>query len=997
MVTEIFINNTQIDLSEDLSIPLNYAIADIREPQKRNTNFSKTVVLPGTASNNVLFSHIWDIGVNLISSGNTNFNPTFNPNLKADVLVLQDGNEVFKGFAKLDNIVNTDGKVEYEMSFYGNLANIFTTLGESKLSDLDLSEYDHTYNKTNQTNSWATSIIKNGSTYVNFSGGNPTGEGYVYPMIDYGFGNGTSFDVRHFYPAVYVKTIIDKIFSEAGFQYQSTFFTSQFFKRLIIPYTENTLRYSDAQLAQITSQASNLSSMPYSAGPGTNPTWWNLQGQILQFNNDSTAPNVDLGNNFNTSTYKYTAPKAGNYFITLYVAINVKHNNSTSPDTLFYQGSLPSQIFRSIGTIDIKGGGNTLLNSISVFLTTSLNVTVTGNALLVLVPTNITSGTTTSTYYYSIQTNVYLTAGQQVWGAYNSTISNIYKFGGTCTVNFEPATYLNVKYNDLTLAEGDTLTMNQILSQKVKQVDFLSSIFKMFNLYVDQDNTTSNKLIIETRDDYFASSGGTTLDWSYKLDYSKAYELKPMGDLESRNYLYTYKDDSDYYNELYKKKFGEIYGQKDYDINNDFLKEEVKTELIFSPTPLADYIGIDRIIPKIFTVDNNNQPKPKPANIRILYYGGVKTTNQPYSYVASSGSVFHTDYAYAGHLDDTLNPTIDLNFGPPIEVFYTAFNYTNNNLFNKYWRKFIQEISDFNSKIFVGYFYLTPLDIQKLSFKDTYYFEGEYWRLNRIFDYNPNQLSVTKCEFIKLIEYPTFVPTNTLTGGGGVLEDDVTGQYNFQRTGTVQGVESLGEFITINDSSIGTRVNGSNIYVSNNTFGISVLSSSGISVYDGNRFGSVLSSKESSLNNGEFVSVIASSGVVVAEETEFTTVINSVGTQIDKSGALYINGLPIKDTGSAVRVKSITANYTAEWSDTVLLVNATGGNITVTLPDSGTVSSTKDEMGKIFHVKKVDASANTVTIDGFSTQTIDGATTKVLTTQYDSISIVSDGSNWHKL
>lgn len=992
MVTEIFINNTQIDLSDDLSIPLNYAIADIREPQKRNTNFSKTVVLPGTASNNVLFSHIWDIGVNLISSGNTNFNPTFNPNLKADVLIFQDGNEVFKGFAKLDNIVNTDGKVEYEMSFYGNLANIFTTLGESKLSDLDLSEYDHIYNKTNQTNSWATSIIKNGSTYVNFSSGNPTGEGYVYPMIDYGFGNGTSYDVRHFYPAVYVKTIIDKIFSEAGFQYQSTFFTSQFFKRLIIPYTENTLRYSDAQLAQITTQASNLSSMPYSAGPGTNPTWFNLQGQILQFNNDSTPPNVDAGNNYNTSTYKYTAPKAGNYFITLYVALNIKHSNIFSPDTLTYPGAfVPSVITALVGNISIVGSPLNFLNTVPLYMSTSAN----SQSFTVVVPTNITSGTTTGTYYYSIQTNVYLTQGQQVWGIFDPIQNSPYKQGGTCTVNFEPATYLSVKYNELTLAEGDTLTMNQILSQKVKQIDFLSSIFKMFNLYVDQDKTTANKLIIETRDDYFASSGGTTLDWSYKLDYSKAYELKPMGDLESRNYLYTYKEDSDYYNELYKKKFGEIYGQKDYDINNDFLKEEVKTEVIFSPTPLADYIGIDRIIPKIFTTDNNGQPKPKPANIRILYYGGVKTTNQPYSYVASSGTVFHTDYAYAGHLDDTLNPTLDLNFGAPIEVFYTAFNYTNNNLFNKYWRKFIQEISDFNSKIFVGYFYLTPLDIQKLSFKDTYYFEGEYWRLNRIFDYNPNQMSVTKCEFIKLIEYPTFVATNTTTGGGGIIEDDVTGQYNNQRTGTVQGIESLGEFITINDGASGARANGSNIYIADDTLGISVIASSGISAFNGNRFSSVISSNTSYINNGEFVSVIASSGIVVVEDAQYTTVLCSSGTTVDKSGALYINSLPIKDTGSAVRVKSITGNYTALWSDTVLLVNATGGNITVTLPDSGTVASPKDEMGKIFHVKKVDASANTVTVDGFSTQTIDGATTNVISTQYDSITIVSDGSNWH--
>lgn len=950
MVTEIFINNTQVDLSEDISIPLNYAIADIREPQKRNTNFSKTVTLPGTASNNVLFSHIWDIGVSLISSGNTNFNPTYNPNLKADVLVLQDGNEVFKGFAKLDNIVNVNGKVEYEMSFYGNLANIFTTLGESKLSELDLSEYDHTYNKTNQVNSWDTSIIKNGSTYVNFSGGNPTGEGYLYPLIDYGFTNGSTFDVKHFFPAVYVKTIIDKIFAQAGFQYTSNFFNSTFFKKLVIPFNGTTLKLSDSQIQNRQIRASNNSTITLQNTAVGNTT--------IAFDNDTTAPNSDPGNNYNTSTYKFTAANSGTYLVTFYVSCSAKHVNTVSPTTnnanilgwfqIRNTATSPQTIYNTVGVGFVAANSNLSANLVNLIVPFGTN--------------NIVNGASTQTATYGVQWQGFLNAGTTLECVFQPSGNSPYVGGGYANINLDTNSYFQVKLADTQILEGDTLQVNQVLPENIKQSDFISSIFKMFNLYIDQDNTVTNKLIIEPRDDYYASSGGTTLDWSYKLDYSKAYETKPMGDLESKNYIFTYKDDSDYYNETYKKKFNETYGIKEYEIENDFLKSDIKNELIFSPTPLADYIGIDRVIPKIFIVDNNGQPKPKPGNIRILYYGGVKNTSQPYSYVASSGVTTQTTYPYVGHLDDPLNPTLDLNFGAPIEVFYTTQNYTNNNLFNKYWKKFVQEISDINSKIFTGYFYLTPLDVLKLDFKNFYYFEGDYWRLNRVFDYNPNQMSVTKCEFIKLIEYPTFVPTNTTNIGGGIKEDDVTGWYNTQRVGTIFGGESMGENIYIDANVSGAKISGSDIYVSGANKGLAIFGSSGIAVYP---------------------------------NVNYSTVLNSNGGSITQSNALYINNLPIKDTASGVRVKSITANYTTDWYDTILLVNATGGNITITLPDSGLVASTKDEMGKIFYIKKVDASANTVTVDGYSTQTIDGATTNVINTQYDSITIVSDGSNWH--
>lgn len=86
-----------------------------------------------------------------------------------------------------------------------------------------------------------------------------------------------------------------------------------------------------------------------------------------------------------------------------------------------------------------------------------------------------------------------------------------------------------------------------------------------------------------------------------------------------------------------------------------------------------------------------------------------------------------------------------------------------------------------------------------------------------------------------------------------------------------------------------------------------------------------------------------------------------------------------------------TANYTATVDDRVILCDATSGVITITLPAS---SSKADKM---FYIKKIDSSANAVTIDGNASETIDGTTTKSLSVQYDYALIVCDGSNWHTI
>ena len=86
---------------------------------------------------------------------------------------------------------------------------------------------------------------------------------------------------------------------------------------------------------------------------------------------------------------------------------------------------------------------------------------------------------------------------------------------------------------------------------------------------------------------------------------------------------------------------------------------------------------------------------------------------------------------------------------------------------------------------------------------------------------------------------------------------------------------------------------------------------------------------------------------------------------------------------------SATSNTTLTETDgiNVKLINATSGAVTVTLPTA--VSNAAS-----FIIKKTDSSTNKVTIDVYSTETIDGGTTYVLNDQYNYVEIVSNGTNW---
>jgi hypothetical protein len=100
------------------------------------------------------------------------------------------------------------------------------------------------------------------------------------------------------------------------------------------------------------------------------------------------------------------------------------------------------------------------------------------------------------------------------------------------------------------------------------------------------------------------------------------------------------------------------------------------------------------------------------------------------------------------------------------------------------------------------------------------------------------------------------------------------------------------------------------------------------------------------------------------------------------SSYLEVNG------SVAVAITSTAVNITLNENDFIVIVDASSGNKTITLPAAVSCN------GRIYTIKKTDASGNTVTIDANGAETIDGALTRDLLSQYQYITTVSDGVNW---
>lgn len=121
-----------------------------------------------------------------------------------------------------------------------------------------------------------------------------------------------------------------------------------------------------------------------------------------------------------------------------------------------------------------------------------------------------------------------------------------------------------------------------------------------------------------------------------------------------------------------------------------------------------------------------------------------------------------------------------------------------------------------------------------------------------------------------------------------------------------------------------------------------------------------------------------------------TTVRPTVGqVPVAQADGTYRPGSAPAGSGISRTVITKAIDYSIATTDDMILADASGASITLTLPSAITAGS-----GKVFTIKQINSGANTVTVATTGGQTIDGDSTQVLQQQYVSIDLVSDGANW---
>ena len=714
MITEIYIEDNRLDLSKDLSSEFTYAIDDIQDFSARNTNYSKTIILPGNAINNKLFGHIFEFtSSNFYDPSADNVGYNFNASKSASCVIYVDKIQVFKGIIRLLEITIDRGTIEYECVVFGELGGFVTALNNHKLEDLDFSAYNHQWNETNITASWEQA-----------SGTTASGMGYYYPLIDYGqvHTNKKHWSYKAFRPALFVREYLDKIITGTGYTYEAPFFDTNLFKRLVIPNNQKFL---------------------------------------------SNSSDISFYGTFENIQRSHTGSPTPRPLLAIYDIINAGYFTASNGLTRFtYTGSQNLTIafeWDIIGEVDDRANITVLKNGVD-----------SGAVVFFENQFNIQDYITT---YITLAQNDYIEFRLD-WEGW-ATGDSVYLTTEQFEVKFKTSSTQSVPLN-----YNETIFISNTIPKGIFQREFVSSIIKMFNLYVVEDSTKEKHLKIIPYIDFYTTTANflqvndleeellidnigllllddysaSNLDWTAKIDRSKPFKLKPMSELNGRFFEFKYKSDVDYYNEDYAKHYAQGYGDHIEDTGYEFANDKQTSEVIFSSTVLVGYANDDKVYPTILKLTNStsNTPTEDPIdhNIRIMQVRKI-TGVSPWDMKGDTGNLVNnlTYYGYGGHLDDPDAPTADINFGTPKEIYFSlSVGYPSANLFNGFWSDYVAEITDKDSKLLTCNVYLKITDIYGLDFSKLIYIDGALWRLNRVIDYNPTNPESTKCEFLRVIE-----------------------------------------------------------------------------------------------------------------------------------------------------------------------------------------------------------------------------------------------------
>lgn len=702
-----------VDLYENENISLNYSFNDIKDLTPRG-NFSRTFRIPFTETNAKIFGFVQE---------NTFQFSGFNPKRKINASITVDTIPIIEGYVQFKAAYTSNGEVsDLEIVFFGNVVDFFKTIGDADFKNYISAELQTDFDFTISYDT----IPDFNTTDDVYLGLTDRGQNWVMNVSESGTRNimSTVNDVvpkaGELTPFVRSRYIFDKIFALSGFQFNdadSATLVEQLDKMWIPWCGEGNIISQDGNPDTARFELNNDGSITLTDSDFVQTTLSD-GSTVLIAELPALDITIDPGNNI-SATNVYTTPFSGSFTIAGSITLQVDLDTTQLTYGFLYDDGVDQYILPNQGSINFEYYDE---YSALWYYTTNQDVST-------------STGASSSFFRQGVTIKPILYCG-------------IYAFVATDDLGTPTTiTISNVSAATLEISKplyGNTIDWNAN-APVMKCSEFMSSLFKMFNLVVIPDDVNPKLLTFIPIQEYL--SQGNTKDWSNKLDISKDITLMSTADSQAQENLWTYKAMNDYYNQLYNAQGQRVYGRLLLiDPENDFATKERKTEVMFGATPLNTIKGSQLPIPK-FQTANGQYAAPGP---RILY----RTENEITCYVytdATNGSVLTTFNLFSHYTRVT--PTIadeDLNFGQETPLHYIDSTPWRT-LYARYWNDYIADIYAPDARILEGFFALEFADIYQFKFNDKIFIKDAYWRILEISDYVVGMQDTVKVKLIKMV------------------------------------------------------------------------------------------------------------------------------------------------------------------------------------------------------------------------------------------------------
>ena len=654
---QLYISDTKVDLFQDETISITDSIQNISDISKVFTPFSKSFNLPASAVNNKLFKHYY----------NFNIQDGFDARFQVDARIEINQVPFRSGKIRLDGVsMKNNQPFAYKVVFFGEPSSLNDLFGSEDLSSLNgLSTYDIDYSGGDFLNAFKTGLQTTGSNATSTANRNIVvplillENYYTYDTPSTNELSNVNFSVlqKDLKPAIKLKRIIEAIQTQYDISFNMTDIHLDEFVlaedgSIVVDEAGNPVLQEGATTDVKTFFGSDMfdelylwlhrENSPISA-PETDPPTFGV---------DTTTKNIKR----TFADYTYVSG-SGDYLTANKLVVN-------SGDSYTVRLVLNPSITNSTGEIIVK---DKLTNELLYY---KENVAFVSGVAQTITITSLTSGTLSARTYdlefrINCDTNV-------TFAASATDALNIAKNGANISY-----------YSSAAFTLGSNIFIQDYLP-KIKVIDFLSGLFKMFNL-VAYTKLADSTIYVETFDDYMTK--GVSRDITKYIDINTSTIDRPVP-FNQVNFKYSAPVTQT--SLRFINQFSLVFGDLNYSAPEKYDGQAFNQELPFERSVLINLINNAGVV----------------TNNVIGWWvdaEGKSTLGKPYIFFnrvidSSSYPVTNTNItAYNAPSNVSTDQNHTLNFGAEYDEFNGEVN--TNSLFSRFYQQYIVQTFEQNGRI----------------------------------------------------------------------------------------------------------------------------------------------------------------------------------------------------------------------------------------------------------------------------------------------------------